>query len=97
MCINLLGPEVGMTPTYAVVNAIKGRSMPLDLCSVTQGSSQTFSFLTQAFGLMADLDLGTEHLRFVSSLSSCNMKLTAILQMDGRYALQYVAIAEFPN
>lgn len=63
LCVNLLGPETGMIPSHAAVNAIKGKTMPLDLCSITQGSQISFSFLTQAFGLMADLDLGTEHLR----------------------------------
>ncbi|GAA5925890.1 diacylglycerol/lipid kinase family protein [Sporobolomyces koalae] len=46
--------------------ALKGNPIPIDLCSVTQqGGKRIFSFLTQAFGLMADLDLGTEHLRFL--------------------------------
>lgn len=37
--------------------------MPLDVCSVTQGDRRTYSFISQAYGLMADVDLGTEHLR----------------------------------
>lgn len=33
-----------------------GNPIPIDLCSVTQkGGKRLFSFLTQAFGLMADL------------------------------------------
>lgn len=39
--------------------------MKLDLFSLTQGDRRTFSFMSQAIGLMADLDLGTEHLRWM--------------------------------
>lgn len=54
---------------FCTLVAIKGRSRPIDLCSVTQkNGKRLFSFLTQAFGLMADLDLGTEHLRFLGDL-----------------------------
>jgi sphingosine kinase len=40
--------------------------MPLDVCSVTQGDTRIHSFLSQAFGLMADLDMGTEWIRLAS-------------------------------
>lgn len=102
LCVNLLGPEQGFNLALASLNAIKGQSMPLDICTVTQpkgkararssrygggtaeavaapSSSQDdpvalsgapelpydqyYSFLSQAIGLMADVDLGTEHLR----------------------------------
>jgi len=39
--------------------------MPVDLCSVTQGDSRFFSFVLQSFGLIADVDLGSEHLRWM--------------------------------
>ena len=39
--------------------------MNVDLCSVTQKDRKFLSFLSQAIGLMAELDLGTEHLRFM--------------------------------
>ena len=32
--------------------------MQIDVCSVSQGDKRVFSTLTQALGLMADLDLG---------------------------------------
>jgi hypothetical protein len=32
--------------------------MNIDLCSVTQGNTRTWSYFSQALGLMADLDLG---------------------------------------
>lgn len=39
--------------------------MPVDVASVTQGDKRILSFMTQAIGLMSELDLGTEHLRFM--------------------------------
>lgn len=39
--------------------------MKIDLCSFTQKDKRVLSFLSQAIGLMAELDIGTEHLRFM--------------------------------
>lgn len=39
--------------------------MKVDLCSVTQKDRRTFSYMSQATGLMADLDMGTENLRWM--------------------------------
>ena len=39
--------------------------MQVDTFSVTQNNKRTMSFMSQALGLMADLDLGTEHLRWM--------------------------------
>lgn len=39
--------------------------MNIDVCSVTQNDKRVLSYLSQAIGLMAELDLGTEHLRFM--------------------------------
>lgn len=39
--------------------------MKIDLCSIRQNDKQFISFLSQTVGLMADLDLGTEHLRWM--------------------------------
>lgn len=39
--------------------------MPVDVFSFTQNGKQTVSFMSQALGLMADLDLGTEDLRWM--------------------------------
>lgn len=52
----------------ATLNAIKGRRMRIDLCSVTQKDQRTFSYMSQATGLMADLDIGTNHLRWMGSV-----------------------------
>jgi len=39
--------------------------MKVDLFSLTQGDRKIISFLSQSIGLMAELDLGTEHLRWM--------------------------------
>lgn len=39
--------------------------MKVDAFSVVQNNRRTISFMSQALGLMADLDLGTEHLRWM--------------------------------
>lgn len=39
--------------------------MKVDVCSLVQGEKQSLSYMSQAVGLMADLDLGTEHLRWM--------------------------------
>ena len=51
----------------AALGVIKGIKMPMDLVSVTQGSTRTISFLSQALGIIAESDLGTEHLRWMGS------------------------------
>ncbi|KAI0647126.1 ATP-NAD kinase-like domain-containing protein [Trametes meyenii] len=65
LAINLLGLEDAKDISVAAVNAIKGRPMPIDLFSMTQGGKRYISFMSQSLGLIADLDLGTEHLRFM--------------------------------
>ncbi|CAE6472637.1 unnamed protein product [Rhizoctonia solani] len=65
LSISLLGPKDGFDVAVAALNAIKGRRMPYDLCSFTQDGETSVSFLSQAIGLMADLDLGTENLRWM--------------------------------
>lgn len=44
-----------------------GKPMPIDLFSVTQDGKRSLSFFSQCMGLMAELDLWTEHLRFMGS------------------------------
>ena len=41
--------------------------MSIDLVSILQNGKRTFSFMTSCLGLMANLDLGTEYLRFMGS------------------------------
>ncbi|KAF9437759.1 sphinganine kinase lcb4 [Entomortierella beljakovae] len=65
LSFSLLGEDHGSHVANAVLGIIKGRAMPVDLCSVTQGNTRFFSFVLQSFGLIADVDLGSEHLRWM--------------------------------
>ncbi|KAK7693422.1 hypothetical protein QCA50_002990 [Cerrena zonata] len=67
LSLNLLGLKEGTDVSFAAVNAIKGKPMPIDLFSVTQDGKRSLSFFSQCIGLMAELDLWTEHLRFMGS------------------------------
>lgn len=64
MCWNLFGTGSVSLAALAVVKALR---TPLDLVSVTQGNTRTLSFLSQSFGIVADSDLGTEHLRWMGA------------------------------
>jgi len=63
--IALLGLKDGLDVSAAALNAIKGKQMKLDLCSVLQDGKRSISFMSQAIGMMADIDLGTEKLRWM--------------------------------
>ncbi|KAF8892551.1 ATP-NAD kinase-like domain-containing protein [Infundibulicybe gibba] len=65
LSLNLLGIENGFDPAAAVLNVIKGKPMKVDVFSLTQQGKRTISFMSQALGLMAELDIGTEHLRWM--------------------------------
>ena len=41
----------------AIIELWSGRAMPLDVMSVTQGKKHYYSFLSQSFGLMAEIDV----------------------------------------
>ncbi|KAG9119579.1 sphinganine kinase lcb4 [Ceratobasidium sp. 392] len=62
LSVNLFGVKEGFDVALASLNAIKGKKMSYDLCSFTQDGETSVSFLSQAIGLMADLDLGTENI-----------------------------------
>ena len=64
MSWNLNGTGSTSLATLAV---IKGIPTPLDLISITQGENRTLSFLSQAIGIVAELDLATEHLRWMGA------------------------------
>ncbi|KAH8116937.1 ATP-NAD kinase-like domain-containing protein [Phellopilus nigrolimitatus] len=66
--INLLGVKDGFDVGLASLNAIKGKPMKLDICSTTIGDERVFTYMSQAMGLMADVDLGTERLRWMGDL-----------------------------
>ncbi|KAF4467437.1 sphingosine kinase [Fusarium albosuccineum] len=53
--------------SFAALAIIKGIVTPMDLVSVTSGSDRIISFLSQTLGIIAESDLGTEHLRWMGS------------------------------
>ena len=55
----------GLDPALATLNAIKGKYMRSDLCSVTQKGRRIISYMSVSMGLMADVDINTEHLRWM--------------------------------
>ncbi|KAL4253166.1 Lipid Phosphate Formation and Regulation [Abortiporus biennis] len=67
LALNLLGIEEGCDVSAAALNAAKGRPMTIDLFSVTHKDSRVFSFMSQCVGLMSELDLGTENMRFLGN------------------------------
>jgi len=62
MSLNLNGTD---SPSLAALAVVKGIRTPQDLVSVSQGERRTLSFLSQATGIIAESDLGTEHLRWM--------------------------------
>jgi sphingosine kinase len=64
MSHNLSGTD---SPSLAALCLVKGLPTPLDLISVTQGDKRTLSFLSQSIGIVAETDLGTEHLRWMGA------------------------------
>ncbi|KAK0210950.1 ATP-NAD kinase-like domain-containing protein [Desarmillaria ectypa] len=65
LSLNILGLSDGFDVVAAALNVIKGLPMKVDLFSFVQNGKRSISFMSQAMGLMADLDLGTEHLRWM--------------------------------
>ncbi|OJD19065.1 hypothetical protein AJ78_00937 [Emergomyces pasteurianus Ep9510] len=51
--------------SLAALCIVKGLRTPLDLVSITQGDRRTLSFLSQSFGIVAESDLGTDHIRWM--------------------------------
>ncbi|CDR37709.1 CYFA0S01e15456g1_1 [Cyberlindnera fabianii] len=52
-------------PSFAALSLVKSKVVNIDLMAVTQDGQTTVSFLSQTFGIIADADIGTEHLRFL--------------------------------
>jgi sphingosine kinase len=42
-----------------------GKPMKIDLCVMKQDGKESISFMSQSIGMMADLDLGTEYMRWM--------------------------------
>lgn len=64
LSLNLNGTDSNSLAALAVV---KGIRTPLDLVSITQGDQRILSFLSQSFGIVAECDLNTDHLRWMGS------------------------------
>ncbi|KAF3928866.1 hypothetical protein ABW20_dc0105969 [Dactylellina cionopaga] len=64
MCWSFTGTDA---PSLAAVALVKGKRTPFDLVSVTQGDERLLSFLSQAVGMTAELDLGTENMRWMGN------------------------------
>lgn len=63
---NALAASVGMWTVHTAVHAVvKGQRRALDIASVLQHERRCFSFLSINFGLITNLDIGTEHLRWM--------------------------------
>ncbi|CAK4032082.1 Sphingoid long chain base kinase 5 [Lecanosticta acicola] len=65
LSLNTFGTD---SPSLAAVEIVKGMRTPLDLIAVTQGTTLYYSFLSQAVGIIAETDLGTESLRWMGPL-----------------------------
>ncbi|KAL5529633.1 hypothetical protein ACEPAG_5618 [Sanghuangporus baumii] len=81
MAINLLGREDGFDVAIACLNAIKGKPMKQDICSVMLGDKRVFCYFSVSLGLMADLDLGTEHLRWMGDVRFALGYLYGVMKM----------------
>lgn len=64
MSCNLYGSHHASVAALAIV---KGVVAPLDLASITYGETRLLSFLSQAVGVVAEVDLATEGLRWMGS------------------------------
>jgi sphingosine kinase len=64
MSCNLNGSNY---PGPSALAVIKGVRTNVDLMSVTQGSQRLLSFLSQSVGIIAECDLGTEHMRWMGA------------------------------
>ncbi|KIM58901.1 hypothetical protein SCLCIDRAFT_1050178 [Scleroderma citrinum Foug A] len=65
LSLNLLGLQDGLDPRAAALNVLKGYPLKIDLFSFTQGNRKRVSFMSQTVGIIADLDMETEHLRWM--------------------------------
>lgn len=68
LSLNLLGLQDGLDPRAAALNVLKGLPLKIDLFAFTQGNQKRISFMSQTVGLMANIDIDTEHLRWMGDL-----------------------------
>ncbi|KAK9245669.1 ATP-NAD kinase-like domain-containing protein [Lipomyces tetrasporus] len=62
LCVNLVGSN---DLQFATLSVVKGIPIPVDLCALTQDNKRYITFLSQALGMIADCDLGTENMRWM--------------------------------
>lgn len=62
LCVNLVGSK---NVSYSSLCVVKGAPQRMDLCSLTQKGKRYMTFLSQTLGMIADCDIGTEHLRWM--------------------------------
>lgn len=55
-------------PLNAAFLIVKGKQQPLDLAAIEQNDSKYYSFLSLAWGLIADVDIESEKFRFLGAL-----------------------------
>ncbi|RAO65618.1 uncharacterized protein BHQ10_001630 [Talaromyces amestolkiae] len=77
MAWNLCGTN---SVSLAALSIIKGLRTPLDLVSLTQTGTRTLSFLSQSYGIVAESDLGTDHLRWMGAARFTYGFLTRLLR-----------------
>jgi sphingosine kinase len=77
MSCNLTGSA---SASLAALATVKGVVTPLDLISITQGSTRTLSFLSQSVGIVAESDLATEHIRWMGQARFTYGFLTRLLR-----------------
>ncbi|KAG2134405.1 ATP-NAD kinase-like domain-containing protein [Suillus bovinus] len=65
MSLNLLGLQDGLDVCAAALNVLKGQPLKTDLFSFAQGDRRRISFMSQTIGITADIDIETEHLRWM--------------------------------
>ncbi|KAJ8521628.1 hypothetical protein ONZ45_g1678 [Pleurotus djamor] len=92
--INLLGLDSGLDVAQAALNAAKGSPMTIDLFSFVQNGKRSISFMSQSLGLMADLDIGTEHLRWMGDSRFIYGLLRGVMQLKPCPVQLSVKIAE---
>lgn len=83
LALNAFGTHRASLAALAIV---KGVPTPMDLISITQdgpttpGPTRSLSFLSQTLGVMAEADLGTEHLRWMGEHRFTYGSVTRILK-----------------
>lgn len=77
MAWNLCGTN---SVSLTALSIIKGLRTPLDLVSLTQTGTRRLSFLSQSYGIVAESDLGTEHLRWMGAARFTYGVLTRLLR-----------------